>query len=56
MRFRLSLTLDVHRDRPAEPAERESQADALVERADRHPIGFSAEPGRVEGEWWEDRR
>lgn len=56
MKIRLSLTLDVHRNRPAEHPERESQADSLVERADRHPIGFSAEPGRVEREWWEDTR
>ncbi len=46
MRIRLSLTLDVTRGRaPSEQTgERESQLDALVERADPHP-----EPDRPMG-------
>jgi hypothetical protein len=47
VRIRLSLTLDVHRDRPAadDVEQRDTQLDAYIERGDPHPeydrpIGF----------------
>ncbi|MEN1976889.1 hypothetical protein [Cellulomonas olei] len=46
MRIRLSLTLDVTRARHEAAVERDTQVDALVERAEPQPIGFAAEPGR----------
>jgi hypothetical protein len=46
MRVRLTLTLDVARSRPDHAVERDTQVDALVERAEPQPIGFAAEPGR----------
>lgn len=62
MRFRFAMTLDIRRSGvhpdPTSPDGPSiyDLSGASVERAERHPIGFTANPGRVDPDEWEDRR
>ncbi len=60
MRIRLTLDIDRHRQTPqsevSEQQQREVDMGSFVERAPEHRIGFTAQPGRIEPDEWEDRR
>ena len=48
MKLRLTIDLHLGRDEPEPQPERESGVDALVERAEPHPVGFTPQtfPGQ----------